>query len=98
MGSPLSVDLERTRSLFRRMEQVISKTRSKPLPERVHQVRTTARRLEALLETLYPDPDRRTRKLMQRLARLRRRAGGVRDVDVQIVALRKLKIRSEEHT
>ncbi len=94
--NPVTVDLERTRSLFQRMEQLLTRTRSKPQPEQVHQVRTTARRLEALLETLHPEPDRRLRKLVQRLRRLRRRAGAVRDVDVQMIALGKLKIGRED--
>jgi len=89
------VDQERTRSLIRKLDQLLAKTRIKPLPERVHQIRTTSRRLESVLDTLYPRQDKRQRKLRRRLRRLRRGAGGVRDVDVQIVALRKLHIGRE---
>ena len=90
----MSVDLERNHALFRKLDQLLSKTRAKPLPERVHQVRTTARRIEALIEALYPKPQG-AEKLLKRLARLRRRAGKVRDIDVQMLALRTLKIGRE---
>jgi len=42
-----------------------------------------------------PEPDRNQRKLLKQLARLRRRAGRVRDLDVQIAALRSLKMSEE---
>ncbi len=88
-------DLERNQALFARMDGLLAKTRARPLPERVHQVRTTARRLEALTEALCPEPRGTEKKLLKRLARLRRRAGKVRDLDVQIAALRTLKIGRE---
>lgn len=105
----MPVDSERSQSLIRKLDQLLAKTHAKLLaphrakralgtpllPERVHQIRTTARRLEALLQTLYPGQDKEKRKLRKRLRRLRRGAGGVRDVDVQIVALRKLHIGRE---
>ncbi len=92
---PVAFDLERNQSLFSKMDGLLAKTRAHPLPERVHQVRTTARRLEALIETLCPQPRGTEKKLLKRLARLRRRAGKVRDLDVQISALRTLKIGRE---
>ena len=91
----MPVDSERTRSLIRKLDQLLAKTRAQPLPERVHQIRTTSRRLESVLDTLYPRQDKRQRRLRRRFRRLRRGAGGVRDVDVQIVALRKLHIGRE---
>ncbi len=97
---------------MRKLEQLLRKKYAQPLgphhaerrravrtllpPERVHLIRTTARRLEAVLETLGDGADRKQRKLRKRLKRLRRKAGGVRDVDVQIAALRKLKIGREQ--
>lgn len=97
---------------MRKLEQLLRKKYAQPLgphhaerrravrtllpPERVHLIRTTARRLEAVLEMLGSDADRKQRKLRKRLKRLRRKAGGVRDIDVQIAALRKLKIGREQ--
>jgi len=88
------VDLERAESLFGKLDDLLSKTRAKPLPERVHHIRTTTRRVEALLETLLGKSDA-PRKLMKRLGRLRKRAGKVRDMDVQMAALRTVKIGRE---
>jgi len=89
------IDQERTQGLFRRLDLLLSRTGAAPTPERVHQVRTTARRLEAVLEIIYPEPTSRIEKTLQGLRRLRRRAGAIRDVDVQAMALRSLKIGRE---
>ncbi|HVB40236.1 MAG TPA: CHAD domain-containing protein [Terriglobales bacterium] len=57
-------------------------------PGSVHHLRTSIRRLEAELpQTLHADP-----QLARRLRRLRRRAGAVRDLDVQMALLRDLPI------
>lgn len=74
---------------------MLSRTGAAPTPERVHQVRTTARRLEAILEIVYPEPTSRVARTLRGLKRLRRRAGAVRDLDVQAAALRTLKIGRE---
>jgi CHAD domain-containing protein len=108
----VAVDKTRTLGLLHKLDQLLAKKHAKqlaphhaqkqravwtpPPPERVHQIRTTARRLETLLETVGGGPDRKDRKLGKRLKRLRREAGGVRDIDVQIAALRTLKIGREQ--
>ena len=92
----MTVDNARSLALIRKLDQLLAQTHAKPQPERVHLIRTTARRLEALLETLGSGADRKERKLSKRLKRLRQKAGGVRDIDVQIAALRKLKIGREQ--
>jgi CHAD domain-containing protein len=84
-------DQERVKPVFQKVEKQLSKVASKPLPETVHRFRTSTRRIEALLGDLIPQQDRNQRKLLKELSRLRRRAGGVRDVDVQVAALRGLK-------
>ena len=89
------IDQERTQGLFRRLDLLLSRSGAAPTPERVHQVRTTARRLEAVLEIVYPEPTTRVAKTLRGLKRLRRRAGAVRDLDVQAAALRTLKIGRE---
>lgn len=89
------IDQERTQGLFRRLDVLLSRTGAAPTPERVHQVRTTARRLEAVLEIVYNEPTSRVEKTLRGLKRLRRRAGAIRDLDVQAMALRSLKIGRE---
>ncbi len=88
----MAVDHQRTQHLFKRLSQLLGQNATRPHPEVVHDLRTISRRVEALLDALSTEPDKAQRKLMRRLKRLRRRAGRVRDVDVQIIALRTLKI------
>ena len=88
----MAVDHQRTQHLFKRLSQLLGQNASRPHPVAVHDLRTISRRVEALLDTLATEPDRNQRKVLRRLKRLRRRAGRVRDVDVQILALRTLKI------
>jgi CHAD domain-containing protein len=65
---------------------------AKPAPPSIHRFRTSARRLEVVLTELAPQPGRNGKKLLKLLARLRKKAGRVRDLDVQIDLLRSLKM------
>lgn len=78
--------------LFKKLDRQLSKLSSKPQPNNIHQFRTAARRLETILAEVIPDQDRKQRRLLKLLSKLRRRAGRVRDLDVQIAALRSLKV------
>ena len=78
----------RTQALFEKLQQV-SRLSSGARPEVVHQLRTTIRRIETVVGA-RPEPGRNEKKLLKQLRRLRRRAGKVRDLDVQIEALRSL--------
>jgi len=91
----MPVDRERTRFVFQKLNRQLEKLANKPQPNNVHQFRTYSRRLQALLEELPPKLSRNDKKLLKLLGRLRRRAGRVRDLDVQIAALRSLKIPQE---
>ena len=88
----MPVDQKRTASLFRKLSQLARKLTSDPQPEDVHLFRTTTRRIETLLKELVPKHGRSERKLLKQLAKIRKRAGRVRDLDVQMAALRTLKI------
>ena len=91
----MSVDQKRSRLAFQKLNRQLSKLSRNPAPVTVHRFRTSGRRIEALLDALIPHPTRNDRKLLQLLARLRKKAGRVRDLDVQIAALRNLKIAQE---
>jgi CHAD domain-containing protein len=86
------MDHQHARQTFEKLSRLVGKLRSKPVPENVHQFRTNSRRVQAILEETGPKPGRRERKLLKSLTRLRKKAGRVRDLDVQIVALKNLKI------
>ena len=86
-------DSNRTQILFERLRR-ISRLSSRAKPDAVHQLRTTIRRVETLLATTSTTPQRKERKFLKQLKRLRRRAGKVRDLDVQIEALSGLRLES----
>jgi len=91
----MPVDEKRSRLAFQKLNRQLSKLSRKPAPVTVHRFRTSGRRVEALLYALVPHPTRNDRKLLELLARLRKKAGRVRDLDVQIAAVRNLKIPQE---
>jgi CHAD domain-containing protein len=86
---------KRSRVVFRKLEQDLVKLSSKPRAENVHRFRTGTRRLQILLGELSPKMDRNQKKLLKLLGRIRKRAGKLRDLDVQLAALRTLKIPQE---
>ena len=81
-----------TRLLFEKLNRQLTKLAAKPAPNSVHRFRTSGRRLEVVLTELAPNPGRNGKKLLKLLARLRRKAGRVRDLDVQVALLRSLKM------
>ena len=87
----MPVDQESKRLAFARLVRNLSKLSSHPEPESVHRARTCSRRVESLL-ALAPKHDGNTKKLLKSLRRLRKKAGRVRDLDVQIAALQGLRI------
>jgi len=88
----MAFDHDRVTQLFEKLDWQLSKLSSKPQPNKIHQFRTVARRLETVLGEVIPDQDRKQRRLLKLLTKVRRRAGRVRDLDVQIAALRSLKV------
>jgi CHAD domain-containing protein len=80
------------RLLFEKLDRQLTKLAAKPTPNSVHRFRTNGRRLEIVLTELAPNPGRNGKKLLKLLARLRKKAGRVRDLDVQVGLLRSLKM------
>ena len=91
----MSIAPERSELLFQKTERDLRRLCSDQRPESVHSYRTSTRRLQTLLEELIPERDRNQKKLLKMLGRIRKRAGKVRDLDVQLAALRSLKISQE---
>jgi CHAD domain-containing protein len=84
-------DRKRCGLIFQKLGRELGKVLNKPAPNSVHKFRTYSRRVEAVLSELTPELHRNESKLLKSLARLRKKAGRVRDLDVQIAALRELK-------
>jgi CHAD domain-containing protein len=91
----MSVDQTQCRIVFQKLDRQLTKVTKKLDPASVHKVRTYSRRVEALLGDLDPEPNRNNRKLLKLLGKLRKKAGRVRDLDVQMSNLRELKIATE---
>lgn len=81
------------KSLFQKLSQFGRKLSSKASPDDVHQLRTTSRRIETIIMS-HQDQLSGTAKLIKQLGRLRRKAGKVRDFDVQMDALRAITVES----
>src|SRR5580658_2121728 len=88
----MPVDLRRSRLVFQRLARELTKLAKNPAPESVHKFRTNSRRVEALLSEVVPQLKRNDKKLLKLLSRLRKKAGRVRDLDVEIASLRSLKV------
>ena len=88
----MPIDRQRNEQLHRRLSRLLGQVAKDPQPKAVHQFRTISRRVETMLEVLTPEPGRNQQKLIKSLAKLRGRAGRVRNIDVQTTLLRGLKI------
>jgi CHAD domain-containing protein len=88
----MAFDQDRVAQLFEKLDRQLTRLSSKPQPKNIHQFRTAARRVETALAEIIPEQDRKQRKLLKLVSKLRRRAGKVRDIDVQVAALRSLKV------
>lgn len=87
----MAIAREHGKLLFRKLDRDLLRLSAGQEAKNVHSFRTTTRRLQTLLE-LIPAHGRNQRKLLKMLERIRRRAGRVRDLDVQLAALRSLKV------
>lgn len=83
---------ERGQFVFQKLERDLRRLVNERQAESVHSFRTSTRRLQTLLLELLPARDRNQKKLLKQLDEIRKRAGKVRDLDVQLSALRSLKV------
>jgi CHAD domain-containing protein len=77
---PLNPD--RIQKSVRKLRKLIKKAPKRPTPDQVHDLRTHTRRFEAATEALRLNSKPNERRVLRGLARLRKRAGKVRDMDV----------------
>src|SRR6266496_242295 len=74
----------RASALFGQLSTVLKSLSQETEPQDVHRLRTSARRLESALTFLHPRLTPKLRSTIKELALLRRRAGKIRDCDIQI--------------
>jgi CHAD domain-containing protein len=78
---------KRISTLFRDLSSIIAGLEQEVTAKRVHRLRTTIRRIESALGYTQPDLGRKEQQALDDLAKLRKRAGRVRDLDVQLKLL-----------
>ncbi len=81
----------RTKLVFDRIRRHVNQLAKEPRSSDVHRFRTNSRRLEALVGEFSPE-SRSKQKLVKQLSTLRKKAGKLRDLDVQVAFLENLKI------
>lgn len=89
-------DEDKVEWTFRRFRKSLDRILCSSVPEEVHDLRTRSRRLEAAIHALQPEDEPSARHLLKTTARLRKRAGTVRDLDVLTGFVRQLVIPGEE--
>src|SRR5262249_1998397 len=87
----LASSQRRTGLVFDRVSRHIKQLAKEPRASDVHRFRTNSRRIEAIVAEFVPE-SRSKEKLLRLLSKLRKKAGKLRDLDVQIAFLENLKI------
>ena len=78
----MTLDQDRLLKPARKLRKLLKNMSKDPAPKQVHSLRTNTRRLEATLAAVPLDELSGQRKLLKRVARIRKKAGKVRDMDV----------------
>jgi CHAD domain-containing protein len=78
----MPLDPKRVQKLVRELRKFLKKVPKRPSIEDIHDLRTNTRRFETNVEALGLSSKRNERRVLRLLARLRRRAGKIRDMDV----------------
>jgi CHAD domain-containing protein len=74
---------QQMRGLTEDLSAIVSKLADEATPKSVHRLRTTIRRIETLVSYANPDIGKKLERSLEKLESLRKRAGKVRDIDVQ---------------
>ena len=83
----MPVPSDKKPNLLTNLRRILRQVTRDPKPKVVHQLRTTIRRTEALWQAHRLETSGKSRALARQFAKLRRRAGKVRDLDVQLQLL-----------
>jgi CHAD domain-containing protein len=78
---------KRIKKLSDGLSSAVAKLGDQASPKSVHRLRTTIRRIESLIAYTHPDLGKKQQKALEDLGALRKRAGKVRDLDVQMSLL-----------
>lgn len=78
----MAFDLGRVEKDIRKLRRFLKHAPKHTTPKKVHSLRTATRRFEAATQVLALESNANERRLLRKLAKLRKRAGKVRDLDV----------------
>ena len=81
---------KRMRGRTKDLSATVSKLAVEVVPKNVHFLRTTIRRIESVVSYARPELEKKLERSLEKLADLRRRAGKVRDLDIQLGLLNEL--------
>lgn len=76
------MELDRVEKPLRQMRKLLKGLPDDPAPDEVHQLRTRARRIEAVATALEPVDGKAAKQLVKAIKPVRKAAGDVRDMDV----------------
>jgi CHAD domain-containing protein len=91
----MNVDTQSAVKSLRKLYKLLKDFPAHPSPEDVHDLRTHARRLEAVVHTFSSHADRDAERLLRLIKPVRKSAGQVRDMDVFIARIHQIKIEPE---
>lgn len=78
----MAIDQDRIQKSIRKLRKFAKNLPEQPTPEEIHDLRTNARKLEAMFQALSLDSRKNEQQLIKEVRKLRKRAGKVRDLDV----------------
>lgn len=78
----MALDVKNIHKPLRKLRKLLKKLSNPPAPEQVHELRTASRKLETSFHVLSLASRGNERRILKHVARLRKRAGKVRDMDV----------------
>jgi CHAD domain-containing protein len=92
----MAIDENRILKSIRKLEKFAKKAPKQPLPEKIHRLRTNARKVETSLEALALDSRKNERRLIKEIKKVHKGAGKIRDMDVLTAHLLKLQLDGEQ--
>jgi CHAD domain-containing protein len=92
----MAFDFGRVHKDIRMLRRFLKRAPKQATPKQVHSLRTAIRRFEAAMQALALDRNANEQPLLRKLAKLRKRAGKVRDLDVLTGYVAGLEISDEE--
>src|SRR5215469_3978406 len=75
---------QRSKDFSADLSKYVSRLKENPTQKGIHRLRTTIRRTETLVNYAGPKLGKKLEKALEELRMLRKRAGKVRDLDIQI--------------